>query len=134
MLSSSISYFALLTITKKGHFSKAGSAYASPIWATKRRTRCEPSQDSLRGVQHMPRHPSSCLSYINLSLCLLWAQSLLGLFQPTHDYLMSSFSSFRSLSETSNTSIECSADHPAFSIRFSMLFSKVEILSFSAAF
>ena len=29
--------------------------------------------------------------------------------------------------------MECSADHPAFSIRFLIFFSKVDILSFSAA-
>ncbi len=106
----------------------------SPIWATKKEGQQWTLQRQLKGIQHVPVRPSSCLSYIKLSLCLLWTQPLLSLFQSMRDYLMSSFSSFRSLSETSNTSIECSADHPAFSIRFSMLFSKVEILSFSAAF
>ena len=110
-------------------------AHASPIRASKKEgSSAESSKNRSRSAQHVPVRPSSCLSYIKLSLCLLWTQPLLSLFQSMRDYLMSSFSSFRSLSETSNTSIECSADHPAFSIRFSMLFSKVEILSFSAAF
>ena len=45
-------------------------------------------------------------------------------------YLSNCKSVFRSFSEISNTSMDCSADQPIFSIRFLMLFNSVEILSF----
>ena len=102
----------------------------SPIWATKKEGQQWTLQRQLKGIQHVPVRPSSCLSYIKLSLCLLWTQPLLSLFQSMRDYLMSSFSSFRSLSETSKTSIECSADHPAFSLRFSVLSAKPKSFPF----
>ena len=52
-----------------------------------------------------------------------------GMLLLPESYLSNCKSVLRSLSETLNISMDCSADHPIFSIRFLMLANSVEILS-----